>query len=98
MDKFQSETTVPVPKPLSEPTYATYLILRRSLGEIMAKVTQHFQRLDGVGEYKDVEGLNGELCALRDGLPEVFRMLTPVRVGMTVSLLSLVVSGAPADV
>jgi hypothetical protein len=52
-----------------EPTFAAYLIIRRSLGEIVARITQHFQRLDGGGSYADVEALDKELRGLRDGLP-----------------------------
>ena len=84
MDEYQITTTSSsladrlVSKPLSQPTFATYLILRRSLGEIVSRITQHFQRLDRGGEgYADVEVLDRELRTLREGLPEAFKMVDP---------------------
>ena len=59
---------------MDQPSYATYLIVRRHLGEIVARVTKHFQRLDGGGEYRDVEDLDKEFKDLRDGLPGFFKM------------------------
>jgi hypothetical protein len=79
MCDYQTSASRPVPRPLSQPTFATYLILRRQLGEIVANVTHHFQRLDGGGGYKDVEVLDGEFRRLREGLPETFRMDRPNR-------------------
>ncbi|WVQ69466.1 uncharacterized protein L199_007684 [Kwoniella botswanensis] len=66
-----------LPKPFSEPTFATYLILRRGLGCIVAKVTQHFQRLSGQGSYRDVEALDAELKQFVENLPPTYKMLTP---------------------
>lgn len=66
-----------MPKPLYEPTFATYLIFRRKLGEIVSRITKHFQRLDGVGAYKDVQVLDGEIKALRNELPVFFAMEKP---------------------
>lgn len=40
-------------------------------------MTKHFQRLDGGGEYKDVEELDKEFKGLREGLPAFFRMENP---------------------
>jgi hypothetical protein len=77
MDLFQSSSSVPVPRPLDQPTFATYLILRRALGEIVARITQHFQRLDGGGGYKDVEVLDGQIRALRESLPPAFSIDSP---------------------
>ncbi|WWC86725.1 uncharacterized protein L201_001603 [Kwoniella dendrophila CBS 6074] len=66
-----------LPRPMLEPTFATYLILRRGLGCIVAKVTQHFQRLSGQTSYKDVEALDAELKQFVEDLPPTFKMLTP---------------------
>ncbi|WVQ79880.1 hypothetical protein IAT38_001980 [Cryptococcus sp. DSM 104549] len=65
------------PKPLSEPTYGTYLLLRWGLGNIVAKITQHFQRLQGQTQYRDVEALDAELKQFVADLPPTFTMLTP---------------------
>lgn len=70
LDSFQSSSSPPQSRPISEPTFASYLILRRSLGEIVARITQHFQRLDGGGSYANVEALDKELRGLREGLPK----------------------------
>ncbi|WWC59664.1 uncharacterized protein I303_102226 [Kwoniella dejecticola CBS 10117] len=67
-----------VPQPMTEPTFATYLILRGGLGRIVAKVTQHFQRLSGQNSsYKDVEALDAEFKQFVDSLPPTYKMLTP---------------------
>nr|XP_019046958.1 hypothetical protein I302_03564 [Kwoniella bestiolae CBS 10118]OCF25888.1 hypothetical protein I302_03564 [Kwoniella bestiolae CBS 10118] len=66
-----------LPRPMSEPTFATYLILRRGLGCIVAKVTQHFQRLSGQGSYRDVEALDAELKQFVEDLPPTYKMLIP---------------------
>jgi len=66
-----------VEKPYDEPTFATYLILRRSLGEIVAKLTDHFQMLGEVVQYRDVEELDAEFKAFMRELPRAFRMTEP---------------------
>jgi hypothetical protein len=48
------------PKSHDEPTFATYLILRRGLGEIVAKVTEHFQLLSDPVQYRDVEAIDAD--------------------------------------
>nr|XP_019008291.1 uncharacterized protein I206_06846 [Kwoniella pini CBS 10737]OCF47072.1 hypothetical protein I206_06846 [Kwoniella pini CBS 10737] len=66
------------PQPMSEPTFATYLILRGGLGKLVAKVTQHFQRLSGQSSsYKDVEALDAEFKQFVEDLPPTYKMLTP---------------------
>ena len=80
------------PRPVDEPTFATYVILRRRLGEIVAKVscssipsqisaafqvTQHFQRLHGQTPYRDVEELDAEFKSLVEDLPSCYRMVNP---------------------
>lgn len=67
------------PKPAQQPTFATYLILRRAVGEIVARITQTFQRLDGGGDYADIRALDSDLTRLRDDLPAAFRMEDPDR-------------------
>ncbi|WVN89314.1 uncharacterized protein L203_104536 [Cryptococcus depauperatus CBS 7841] len=63
------------PRPMSEPTFGTYLILRRGLGEIVAKITHHFQRLEGPTEYRDVEAIDAEMKQFVANLPPAFSML-----------------------
>ncbi|KIR54550.1 nuclear protein [Cryptococcus gattii Ru294] len=63
------------PKPMTEPTFGTYLLLRRRLGDIVAKITHHFQRLTGQTQYRDVEALDAELKQFVADLPPTFTML-----------------------
>ncbi|WRT64595.1 uncharacterized protein IL334_001528 [Kwoniella shivajii] len=65
------------PQPMTEPTFATYLILRRGLGCIVAKVTQHFQTLSGQTSYRDVEALDAEFKQFVEDLPPTYKMLSP---------------------
>ncbi|KAK8847577.1 hypothetical protein IAR55_005436 [Kwoniella newhampshirensis] len=65
------------PQPISEPTFATYLILRHGLGCIVAKITQHFQRLQGQTQYRDVENLDAELKQFVSDLPPAFSLHNP---------------------
>ncbi|ODN79510.1 hypothetical protein L202_03476 [Cryptococcus amylolentus CBS 6039] len=65
------------PKPWSEPTYSTYLILRRGLGQIVAKITKQFQHLQGQTGYKDVEAIDAELKELVASMPPSFAMHNP---------------------
>ena len=67
------------PKDKDEPTFATYLILRKSLGEIVARVTEHFQLLDEQVQYRDVEAIDEEFKDFIADLPPAFRMLDPDR-------------------
>jgi len=69
----------PRPKPDSEPTFATYLILRRGLGEIVARVTDHFQMLGEAVQYRDVEAIDEDFKAFVAALPKAFRMTDPDR-------------------
>jgi hypothetical protein len=64
-------------KPLSEPTFATYLILRKRLADIVARIVRSFQRLHGRTQYQDVKHIDAELKKLRDELPPAFKMLNP---------------------
>ncbi|OCF45779.1 nuclear protein [Kwoniella heveanensis CBS 569] len=76
LDDLKNDKTA-VAKPMTEPTFATYLILRGGLGRLVAKVTQHFQRLQGQTSYRDVEALDAEFKQFVEDLPPTFRMLTP---------------------
>ena len=70
-------TPPPIPLPLSQPTTATFLILRRNLSTIVGKVVHHFQKLDEAASYRDVESLQVELDHFTDALPPHFRMYEP---------------------
>ncbi|KAK4684431.1 hypothetical protein P7C73_g5751, partial [Tremellales sp. Uapishka_1] len=63
--------------PMDHPTFATYLILRKGLADIVFKIVHHFQRLQGQTQYKDVEILDAELKTFVKNLPPQFQMLTP---------------------
>ncbi|RXK39216.1 hypothetical protein M231_03573 [Tremella mesenterica] len=62
------------PKLMDIPTFATYLILRHRLGLIVAKITNHFQRLRSMATYKVIEDLDAELKEFVKDLPAAFRM------------------------
>ena len=65
------------PKSHDEPTFATYLILRRGLGEIVAKVTEHFQLLSDPVQYRDVEAIDADFKDFVASLPPAFSMTDP---------------------
>ncbi|ORY27664.1 fungal-specific transcription factor domain-domain-containing protein [Naematelia encephala] len=67
----------PTPKPIDEPTTATYLILRKSLAQIIGRIVHHFQKLDEPAQYSDVERLQMELDEFVGKLPRCFRMHNP---------------------
>lgn len=69
------ENKLAKPRPITEPTFGTYLLLRRRLGDIVAKITHHFQRLTGQTQYRDVEALDAELKQFVADLPPTFTML-----------------------
>ncbi len=60
-----------VSKPLSEPTSATYLILRKRFSTITGKITHHFQKLNEPATYADVQQLDDEILNYVDELPPV---------------------------
>ncbi|KAK1920862.1 fungal-specific transcription factor domain-containing protein [Papiliotrema laurentii] len=68
---------VPQPRPLSEPTTATFLILRSQLAKIVGRIVHHFQKLDEPAQYSDVERLQRELETFSEQLPPHFRMHRP---------------------
>ena len=59
---------------MSEPTLATYLILRKRLANIVGHIVHHFQKLHEPAQYADVEGLHAELQQFIADLPPHFRM------------------------
>ncbi|EIW69211.1 hypothetical protein TREMEDRAFT_31258 [Tremella mesenterica DSM 1558] len=69
----------PESKPLSQPTTATFLILRKGLAKIIGRIVHHFQKLNEPAQYADVEGLQHELDGFVQALPEHFRMHDPDR-------------------
>lgn len=72
------EKNVAVPaRPLTEPTFATYLLLRQGLAKILGKMVLHFQRLDVSAQYRDVELIDGELRDFVRNLPPHFSMRNP---------------------
>lgn len=68
---------LPVAKPFSQPTTATYLILRKTLAKIVGKIVHHFQKLDEPAQYSDVEKLQQEIDTFTDELPPHFKMHGP---------------------
>lgn len=65
---------MPPPRPLSEPTTATFLILRRHLSGIIGRIVHHFQKLNEPAQYADVQRLQEELDTFTANLPPHFRM------------------------
>ncbi|BEJ11219.1 hypothetical protein CspHIS471_0106410 [Cutaneotrichosporon sp. HIS471] len=64
----------PQARPLSEPTTATFLILRRNLSSIIGRIVHHFQKLNEPAQYADVQRLQDELDQFTNQLPPHFRM------------------------
>jgi hypothetical protein len=60
----------PISRPLSQPTSATFLILRKNLAKIVGRVVHHFQN-------SDVEKLQQDLDRFVEELPPHFRMYDP---------------------
>lgn len=67
----------PQPRPLDEPTTATYIILRKSLSAIVGRIAHHFQKLDEPAQYSDVEQLQWELSDFMLTLPRHYRVHEP---------------------
>lgn len=85
-DTTAATATAPNPTPparvkdIEEPTFATYLILRRRLGEIVAQITQSFQRLDESAAsslYRTVEARHADVRAFISSLPRAFDIENP---------------------
>lgn len=73
-DLHNAHAPLPQPKPLSEPTTATFLILRRQLSAIIGRIVHHFQKLNEPAQYADVQRLQEELDQFTQSLPPHFRM------------------------
>ncbi len=58
-------------RPLSEPTTATFVILRKKFAVVQGKVVHHFQQLHQPARYEDVELLDKEIRAFIKDLPPV---------------------------
>jgi hypothetical protein len=78
---FPTEPSLPppAPRPLHDPTSATFLILRKGFAKIIGRIVHHFQKLDTPAQYADVEGLQAEIDAFVDDLPVHYRMHGPDR-------------------
>lgn len=72
-----TDVDIPRPRPLSEPTTATFLILRMKLSKIVGHIVHHFQKLDEPAQYSDVEKLQRELEGFIEALPPHYRMYQP---------------------
>ncbi|KAJ5738134.1 hypothetical protein N7493_001289 [Penicillium malachiteum] len=64
--------SLPKPRPLTEPTSATFLILRCRLARLTGRIADHFQRLDRAGTYAEVSQLDQELLEFAQSLPSHF--------------------------
>lgn len=66
-----------VSRPLTEPTTATYNILRMRFAKIIGKITFHFQKLHEPATFEDVEHLDKDLKAFIQDLPPHYRLENP---------------------
>ena len=81
---------------MDTPTFGTYLLLRRRLGEIVAMITQNFQQLNGQGSqgsYKEIERIGGEMKRFVSSLPRCFKMEDPDK-SMDKGMCSIAVSNS----
>jgi hypothetical protein len=63
-----------VPKPLSEPTSSTFIILRRRFAKIVGDITYLFNKLHEHAKIEEVEQLDKDLRNFIQDLPPHFRM------------------------
>lgn len=63
-------------RPLTDATFATYLIFRQRLAEIVARMVQTTQG-SKADDYEAVKALDADLTALHDSLPEFFKFTAP---------------------
>lgn len=63
------------PKPMDEPTTATFIVLRSQLAHIVGRITSQFQRLRGSMHYDEVLSIDRELQDFTDSLPPQFRIM-----------------------
>lgn len=66
----------PLPKlrPLSEPTNATFIILRCRFARLTGRIVDHFQKLNRAGTYAEVAQLDQELVGFEQSLPSHFKV------------------------
>ncbi|BEI81893.1 hypothetical protein CcaverHIS002_0210530 [Cutaneotrichosporon cavernicola] len=77
LSSLLNSDTMPRSKPLDEPTFATFLILRNRLAGIVSQIVNQFQKLHNPIKYCDVQAIDQQLRKLHDDLPRQFQMLTP---------------------
>lgn len=63
------------PKPMDEPTSATFVVLRSQLAHIVGRITSQFQRLRGSMHYDEVLSIDQELQDFTACLPPQFRIM-----------------------
>ncbi|RSH92528.1 hypothetical protein EHS25_008944 [Saitozyma podzolica] len=66
-----------VSKPLTQPTTATFHILRRRFAQILGKIGHHFQKKHELATYHEVETLDDEILDFVNDLPPHFRLEDP---------------------
>ncbi|ORX34040.1 fungal-specific transcription factor domain-domain-containing protein [Kockovaella imperatae] len=64
-------------KPLQTSTFATYLILRRRLSEIVGEIARLFSRISNPIQYDEVKRIDGLFTQFMAELPPDFRMRNP---------------------
>ncbi|KAH6914855.1 nuclear protein [Coprinopsis sp. MPI-PUGE-AT-0042] len=64
----------PEPRPLSQPTPMTFVILRHQLAIIIGRIVHHFQQVKERSQYSEVISLDDELQKFLDTLPPHFSM------------------------
>jgi len=66
-------------RPLEEPTFATYLIFRRKLATIVARMVSLFQKVKkgSNDDYDEVMAIDTALTEFRNNLPPVFQFSNP---------------------
>lgn len=63
-----------MPRPLDEPSTATFSILRYRFARLTGKIADHFQKLSKRGTYAEVVQLDQELVEFAQNLPPHFRV------------------------
>lgn len=62
---------------LDRPTFATYVVFRRRLADVVTRICQSFTRLEQVDQYPPVQRLQKDLQELISSLPPHYRMQNP---------------------
>lgn len=63
------------PRPMDEPTTATFIVLRSQLAHIVGRITSQFQKLRGSMHYNEVLSIDQELQDFTASLPPQFRIM-----------------------